>query len=269
MRAPPTFQSDQRQGCDFHPNLSIDLSNAAICRTTCSVELVPRWLGIPADAGTGRPVQWQNARLAVQVDWILNPKNVEAVKGDVSPPNATVWFPSICWLNGQCSIRPNGTTKGSRITKWFIQFNLLCKVGEALVLDLHDIQHAPNTQLAETHFIVKWSNIFKNVCEICCLLWIQLASSVDCVDCCHCRTQTSVRLLEMLRRIVRKVKNSSDYPSVRNFSLKGCSSLALGNSINFFPVWRLFDDSGAQAEETEAWKWPWACRHAAGLAQWE
>ena len=50
-------------------------------------------------------------------------------------------------------------------------FNLLCKVGEALVRpDLHDIQHAPNTQLAETHFIVKWSNIFKNVCEICCLL---------------------------------------------------------------------------------------------------
>ena len=42
MRAPPTFQSDQRQGCDFHPNRSIDLSNAAICRTTCSVELVPR-----------------------------------------------------------------------------------------------------------------------------------------------------------------------------------------------------------------------------------
>jgi hypothetical protein len=42
MRAPPTFQSDQRQGCDSHPNLSIDLSNAAICRTTCSVELVPR-----------------------------------------------------------------------------------------------------------------------------------------------------------------------------------------------------------------------------------
>ena len=30
-------------------------------------------------------------------------------------------------------------------------FSLLCKVGEALVLDLHDIQHAPNTQLAETH----------------------------------------------------------------------------------------------------------------------
>ena len=42
MRAPPTFQSDQRQGWDFHPNLSVYLSNTAICRTTCSVELVPR-----------------------------------------------------------------------------------------------------------------------------------------------------------------------------------------------------------------------------------
>ena len=37
----------------------------------------------------------------------------------------------------------------------------------------------------------------------------------------------------MLRRMVRKVKNFSDYRSVGNFSLKGCSSLALGNSIFF------------------------------------
>ena len=66
--------------------------------------------------------------------------------------------------------RNNKKDQGSQNGLWFIQFNLLCKVGEALVLDLHDIQHAPNTQLAETHFIVKWSNIFKNVCEICCLL---------------------------------------------------------------------------------------------------
>ena len=47
----------------------------------------------------------------------------------------------------------------------------MCKVGEFLVLDclqicvcvrnLHDIQHAPNTQLAEIHLIVQ------NVCRIC------------------------------------------------------------------------------------------------------
>ena len=37
----------------------------------------------------------------------------------------------------------------------------------------------------------------------------------------------------MLQRIVRKVKNSSDCRRVGNFSLKECSSLALGNSIFF------------------------------------
>ena len=83
------------------------------------------------------------------------------------------------------------------------------------VRNLHDIQHAPNTQLAEIHLIVQ------NVCRIClvapeflsvCVNQIQLALSVDCLDrclsgiCngCTCRVQASVRLLKMLRRIVCK-----------------------------------------------------------------
>ena len=51
-------------------NGSVDLSNRALCITTYSAESVLvhfDWAPL-ADAGTGRPVQWQKARLAVQVD---------------------------------------------------------------------------------------------------------------------------------------------------------------------------------------------------------
>ena len=50
-------------------NLSIDLSNTALCITTCPAKTVLVHLdwAPPADAGTGRQeVQWQNGRLAVQ-----------------------------------------------------------------------------------------------------------------------------------------------------------------------------------------------------------
>ena len=50
----------------------------------------------PADAGTGRPEQWQNVRcLKVQGPWgpcfNAGSKNVECLKGDVPPPNETAW----------------------------------------------------------------------------------------------------------------------------------------------------------------------------------
>jgi len=95
-------------------------------------------------------------------------KNVEAVKGCIpTQRNCLISFNLLAKRAMQHSTeRNNKKDQGSQNGL----FSLLCKVGEALVLDLHDIQHAPNKQLAETHFIVKWSNIFKNVCEICCLL---------------------------------------------------------------------------------------------------
>jgi len=49
-------------------NLSIvDLLKTALCRTLQKSVLVHLDWATPADAGTGRPVQWQKGRLAVQV----------------------------------------------------------------------------------------------------------------------------------------------------------------------------------------------------------